>query len=106
MWAHDAWARGRFFACFRAGYFVPFTREKSRRKKGLDFCRKLPLPLASAMLPVKLQTSSVMNTSIKPRIQALLELFWTANPEHLWLDAEFCELSCDEQEAIIDELTD
>ena len=45
-----------------------------------------------------------MNTSINPRIQALLELFWTSNPEHLWLDAEFCELSYEEQEAIIDEI--
>ena len=27
----------RFFACFHAGYFVPFTREKSRRKKTAGF---------------------------------------------------------------------
>ena len=47
-----------------------------------------------------------MNTSTNPRIQALLELFWTSNPEHLWLQAEFCELSSEEQEAIINELMD
>ena len=27
----------RFFACFHAGYYVPFTREKSRRRRLLDF---------------------------------------------------------------------
>jgi hypothetical protein len=42
----------------------------------------------------------------KERVQALLELFWTANPELLFLDAEFCELSSEEQEAIINELMD
>tara|TARA_A100001201_G_scaffold1610_2_gene4104 strand:- start:160 stop:372 length:213 start_codon:yes stop_codon:yes gene_type:complete len=64
----------------------------------------LPFTFVAAMLPVKLHNSSTMNTSTNPRIQALLELFWTSNPEHLWLQAEFCELSSEEQEAIIDEL--
>ena len=40
------------------------------------------------------------------RVQALLELFWTANPELLFLDAEFCELFYEEQQAIINELMD
>lgn len=42
----------------------------------------------------------------KERVQALLELFWTPNLEMLFLDAEFCELSSEEQEAIINELMD
>lgn len=45
-------------------------------------------------------------TPKESRIQALLELFWTANPELLFLDAEFAELSCEEQQAIINELMD
>ena len=72
------------------------------------------------MLPTKLQFSSTMNQSINTqtpkesnkqsvkltdeRIQALLELFWTANPETLWVCAEFCELSIEEQAVIVDEL--
>ena len=40
------------------------------------------------------------------RVQALLELFWTPNLEMLFLDAEFCELSYEEQQAIINELMD
>ena len=61
---------------------------------------------------VKLQTSSTMKPFNQPltpkesRIQALLEVFWTSNTELLFLDAEFLELSCEEQEAIINELMD
>ena len=33
-------------------------------------------------------------TPKESRIQALLEVFWTANTELLFLDAEFLELSC------------
>ena len=40
------------------------------------------------------------------RLQALLELFWTPNLEFLFLDAEFCELSYEEQQAVINELMD
>ena len=47
-----------------------------------------------------------MKAPTTPRIQALLEMFWTPNPDHLWLDAEFCELSYEEQESIINELMD
>jgi len=70
---------------------------------------------------VKLQTSSTMNyfnstldssnqsnskAVTMERLQALLELFWTPNLEMLFLDAEFCELSYEEQQAVINELMD
>jgi len=35
----------RFFACFHAGYFVSFTREKSRRKKTVGFVESLCISL-------------------------------------------------------------
>lgn len=43
-------------------------------------------------------------TLTEERIQALLELFWTSDPESLWLCLEFCELSIEEQAVIVDEL--
>jgi len=43
-------------------------------------------------------------TLTEERIQALLDLFWTADPESLWLCLEFCELSSEEQAVIVDEI--
>ena len=77
--------------------------------------------LRVSLWEVKLQTSSTMNyfnstldssnqsnskAVTMERLQALLELFWTPNLEFLFLDAEFCELSYEEQQAVINELMD
>lgn len=84
----------------------------------MDFAESWPY-LCHGDSAIKLQTSSPMKptntqtlkesykqsvTLTESRIQALLELFWTANTESLWLCAEFCELSTEEQAVIVDEI--
>ncbi len=62
----------RFFACFHAGYFVSFTREKSRRKKTVGFVESLCISLQSQ------STQGCAALTLKPMYSCLCTLPPTA----------------------------